>query len=252
MKWIRRIWYQVCEPCRPVRRYTVRYAFSLSFSLVMMALMGAAVLTSGTQSYVRISPSTTTVDAGERFSIDVYAYAYEPVNAVNISLTFPQSKVEVLGVDIGQSVITLWTKDPYVEGNKVVLSGGTYKRGFKGEHLIARINVRAKQAGLAQFTANNVTLLAGDGTGDPVAVSKTGSESINLYVLDETTDLSKIVAELGIEIITDIDGDGDVSLRDVSVFMAAWADRSRVFDFNGDGKMTFRDFSIILADTFLR
>ena len=250
MQWLRTVWYTLCTSCRPVRGRTVRYAFSIP--VLVIALMGAAVFTSQTESYVRMSPSKTTVNAGDRFKIDVYAFAHKPVNAVNISLAFPPNKVEVLGVDIGQSVITIWTQDPYVEGNKVIMRGGTYKRGFKGEHLIATVNVRAKQAGLAQFSAKDVKLLAGDGSGDPVTVGKSGEESVNLFVLDEYTDLDTLTAELGIEIVTDIDGDGDVSLRDVSVFMAAWADRSRIFDFNGDGRMTFRDFSIILADTFLR
>ena len=250
MKWLIKIWKRLIASYHPVRTRTVRYAFSFSFLLA--ALMSAAVLTSGTESYIRISPSTTTVDEGEQFHIDIYAYAHEPVNAVNISLAFPKDKVEILGVDIGQSVITIWTQDPYIKGSRVILSGGTYKRGFKGEHLIATVNVRAKQTGLAQFTTGDVKLLSGDGTGDPVEVDDEGKESANLYVIDEDTDISKITAELGIEIVTDIDGDGNVTLRDVSMFMAAWADRSRVFDFNGDGRMTFRDFSIILADTFLR
>lgn len=250
MKWLANIWSYFCVSCNVRSTRTVRYVFSLP--LFLGVLLSAAAITSDTQSYVRISPSTTTVDAGEQFWIDVYAYAKEPVNAVNISLSFPPEKVEVLGVDIGQSVITLWTEEPYVEDNKVILSGGTYQRGFKGEHLIATINIRAKQAGLAQFSAGDIRLLAGDGTGSPVTVAESSSDRVNLYVIDEDTDVATIAAELGVEIITDIDGDGNVTIRDISVFMSAWADGSRTFDFNGDGRMTFTDFSIILADSFLR
>ena len=55
-----------------------------------------------------------------------------------------------------------------------------------------------------------------------------------------------------IKIISDIDGDGTVTLKDVSIFMAAWRNQDVIFDFNGDGKMTFRDFGIILSDSFFK
>ncbi|MEM9336231.1 MAG: dockerin type I domain-containing protein [Patescibacteria group bacterium] len=234
---------------RPGRSYTVRSAFSISF---VALLLGAAAINSTEQSYVRIAPSTTKIDAGEQFWIDVYAFAHEPVNAVNISLSFPEDKVEILGVDIGQSVITIWTEDPYVDGNKVIMSGGTFQNGFKGEHLIATVNARARNTGLAQFSAGDIKLLAGDGQGTPVSVGSSGTEDINLFVVDESTDVRTIAAEVGLEILTDVDGDGEVGIRDLSVFMSAWLDGSSMFDFNGDGRMTFRDFSIILSDSFFR
>jgi hypothetical protein len=49
---------------------------------------------------------------------------------------------------------------------------------------------------------------------------------------------------------TDIDGNGQINLVDVSAFMGAWTSQNRIFDFNGDGRMTFRDFSILLAAVF--
>ena len=59
-------------------------------------------------------------------------------------------------------------------------------------------------------------------------------------------------AEATISIITDMDGDGKVDLKDISTFMAAWFTKAKTYDFDGDGRMTFRDFSIILADSFTR
>ena len=77
--------------------------------------------------------------------------ALRPVNAVDISVTFSPDQVEILGIDRGQSVITLWTEDPHVEGNAVIMRGGTYAKGFVGEHKIATLKVRAKASGKAMF-----------------------------------------------------------------------------------------------------
>jgi len=167
-------------------------------------------------------------------------------------LSFDRDSVEILEVDRGQSVLTIWTEDPIIESNKVILKGGTFLKGFLGEHEIASIDLRALNTGLSTFEATDVVLLAGDGAGTPVQVSESLDSSVNFYVYDEDTDPDTIAVNVGVKIITDINGDGQVTLSDISAFMAAWSSRDKTYDFNSDGKMTFRDFSIILADFFLK
>ncbi len=227
---------------------TVKTMFSL---LSLALLLGAAAISGSDVSYIRLQTDATTVKAGERFSIDVYAYASVPVNAVDVTLIFERDKVDVLSIDKGQSVLTIWTKDPVVEGDKVLISGGTFRKGFIGEHKIATVKLQAKQAGQSQFSTADVLLLAGDGKGTPVKTAKADDSSLSFYVYDEKTDPSKIAVTVAIDILTDIDGDGKVSLKDVSSFMGAWTKSTHIYDFNGDGKMSFKDFSIILADAFL-
>jgi hypothetical protein len=62
----------------------------------------------------------------------------------------------------------------------------------------------------------------------------------------------KLTGTAEVSIVTDLDGDGEVSLKDISAFMAAWLTRASTFDFNGDGRMTFKDFSILLSDSFFK
>lgn len=232
------------------RTGTVRYMFPAVVSIA--ALLGAAVISSSDASYVRLQASETTIMAGQKFSLDVYAYAHVPVNAVDITLQFDPTVVKVLGIDKGQSVLTLWTHEPTVEDGKVVLSGGTFKNGFIREHKIARINLEALQTGQSSLLASNVVLLAGDGSGTQVATAETTASEVSLYVYDENTSPESIGVNVQVKILTDIDGDGQVSLRDVSSFMSAWGNKADIYDFNNDGRMTFKDFSIILADFFFK
>lgn len=255
---IREILKKIFWPYRRHKSRTVRYAFPLMF--MMAAFLGANVIDSETKSFIEIESSTQSVREGQMFKIHIYASAHTPVNAVDIELTFPTEQVEITGVDTGESVITLWTEEPFVLDNTVVLRGGTFRKGFLGRHLIGTVNARANETGIAYFEVSNSTFLAGDGSGSEVAVTKSGEESTQLYIANADGVLlvpssgsdTGLEAKVTLRIVTDIDGDGDVTLGDVSRFMAAWNLRNEVFDFNGDGKMTFRDFAIILADAFLK
>ncbi len=257
MSVFKKITYFFCPWYNPNKSITVRYAFPMFFTFA--AFLGAVALLSSSKTYVHLESSVQSLHAGESFQIMVYVSASVPVNAVDISLSFPKEQIVVTGIDTGESVITLWTEEPKVENNKVLLSGGTFRRGFVGNHLIATINAKAIETGLAKFNVEDVLLLAGDGTGSKVAVAKTGDEVATLFISkDDGLPTSKQPDAIGIKsvativIITDIDGDGNVSLADISRFMSAWGTQSTIYDFNGDGEMSFRDFGIILADSFSR
>jgi len=206
----------------------------------------AAVSSAGT-SYIKLTSSNQLVKAGENFSVVVLAYATTPVNAVNVAIEFPEDLVEVLGVDRGESVITLWTEDPEVVNGTVTLSGGTYRKGFIGEHRLATINLRAKTTGQASILASKIELLAGDGKGTPVQTNLSFGK-LNLKIIGVVPD--KLDAKAVLAIVTDINSDGKVGLDDISSFMAAWASKNQNYDFNKDGVMTFKDFSILLSEYF--
>lgn len=230
------------------RNGTVRFMFPALISFA--AILGAAAITSEDVSYVRLETSDATIEAGKPFSVDVFAYAHVPVNAVDITLQFDPSSVEVTGVDTGQSVITIWTQEPAIEDEKVILRGGTFRNGFLQEHKIATINLKGRKIGQSLLQATDIMLLAGDGAGSPVAVAEVSGSEVSLYIYDENTSPENIAIAVSVNLITDIDGDGKVTLRDISAFMGSWHSKNKLYDFNGDGRMTFRDFSIILASYF--
>ena len=226
---------------------TVHFAFSLMFLLV--GFLGMAAVVTKDSSYIKITTSANQIEAGSLFSVDVFAYASTPVNAVDIAVTFPNEFVEVLGIDRGESVITLWTKDPYVKNGTVYLEGGTYRKGFIGEHKIATLKLKAKMTGKAEFLVTNAKLLAGDGKGTEVAVSDTLANA-SAYIYDTGTDPKTINATANTILLTDVDDDGTVTFNDISAFMVSWLSGGPRYDFNNDGRMSFNDFSILLAVYF--
>lgn len=238
--------FRILKPHNNEHEYrTVRYAFPL---FVMSAILaGLAAVSSQDASYVSIVTEPHSVTEGEQFYIYVKVNAHVPINAVDLAIEYPESQVKIEGIDTGTSVITLWTEEPYARDGRVYLRGGVFQKGFLGEHTIARIKARATASGVAHVSTENATLIAGDGQGTEVAVSDTSSNETRLYI---TATDGTLEGKATFSIITDLDGDGSVSLADISAFMAAWFTRLKTFDFDRDGRMTFRDFSILLSDSF--
>lgn len=227
---------------------TVKYAFPVVVLATLLASLASVI--SENSSYISITATETAVTRDQEFFIDISVTAHVPVNAVDLVLVYPDDKLSVLGIDTGTSVITLWTEEPYVKDSKIYLRGGTFRKGFIGEHTLAHIKVRAKEAGSTRIFVDKSALVAGDGKGSEVDVSETeGISEVKISVLSSEGVLK---GEAIISIITDTNGDGKVDLGDVSAFMAAWFTKAKTFDFDGDGRMTFKDFSILLADSFFK
>ncbi len=217
--------------------------------LIGAAIMSLAAVMSQDQSYVTIKAVPAEVSQGDQFYIDITATAHTPVNAVDITIEYPESQMKIESIDTGTSVITLWTKEPYARDGSLYFSGGTFRRGFLGEHTIARVRATALQTGTAFVTTDTAHFVAGDGLGTNVPVT-TGTDEARIYIT--ASEDGVLTGEAKVSIVTDIDGDGEVSLKDISSFMAAWFTRGSTFDFNGDGRMTFKDFSILLSDSFFK
>ena len=227
---------------------TIRYAFPIVVIATIFA--GLASIATENNSYVTISSSVTTISRDQEFFIDVSVSAHVPINAIDLAISYSEETLDVLAIDTGTSVITLGTENPYAENGKIYLRGGTFRKGFLGEHEVARIKVRAKEAGEARFFVSGTEFIAGDGLGTPVNAVESEHNELKIAVLGDERGV--ISGEATISLVTDTDGDGDVDLGDISDFMTAWLTRANMYDFNHDGKMTFRDFSILLADSFLR
>ncbi|MFT5831713.1 MAG: hypothetical protein ACI9SY_000081 [Candidatus Paceibacteria bacterium] len=229
---------------------TVKYMFPAMLGTVL--LLGASTISSVDRSYVYLSSDSRTIEVGQILTVEVGVSAHTPINAVDITVVFPPDKVEVFSVDRGQSVLTLWTEDPIIATDYVQLTGGTFRRGFVGQHEIVSIKFRALTTGQYEIRSQDITFVAGDGTGAEIASASNLANKTTLFNFDENTTSKEIEVAIASGITTDLNQDGKVTLQDISAFMGAWNKRNQLFDFNNDGKMSFKDFSIILADFFLQ
>lgn len=226
----------------PKKSQTIRYTFSLLFLLATVTGFATVIMSGGHM--VRLeAPSRVVVD--ETFEIIVYADAKSAVNAINIQVPLPEDQFELLGINRGNSVLTLWTTDPYIEDGIIYLEGGTFRKGFIGEHQIATLLVRSLTAGKDAIRASSAAFYAGDGSGIEYQVHSLGSVDFVSYVSSEETSDEAHYTKLA-----DLNNDNKITLIDISVFMSAWNNRERLIDFDNDGKMTFTDFSILLSIYF--
>lgn len=226
---------------------TVRYAFPILVLTALLAGSSSGLFETG--SYVSIISSSATVKESEHFTLTIKANAQTPVNAIDITIDYPSEKMRIDSVDVGTSVISFWAEEPYAKNGHIYLRGGMYKRGFMGEHTIATVRATALTSGMTQISTKETTFIAGDGMGTEVHLTKTGKEDTQIIIIPADGSLA---GKASITILTDLDGDGKVDLRDISAFMGAWFTRKSTFDFDGDGRMTFKDFSILLSDSFLK
>lgn len=255
IKTLQRILYWFCSPLRPHRSRTVRYAYPLL--AVSLTVMGAAALLSGDDSYIALELEDERVSKGEVVAIDIYAHTPTAVNAIDFTFHYPEGNMSIFSIDTGESVITLWTEQPTATDGEIRFQGGTYRRGFTGEHLIATVKARAEVAGVMEFNIDGARLLSGDGEANQVPVSEqTDKTSKTVYVVDgavaDGEDGAALSGDVSVRIATDVNNDGKVDMSDVSAFMSAWGTTDPTFDFNNDGFVSFTDFGIILADSFFK
>jgi len=87
-------------------------------------------------------PQNSLVGRGETFFVEVRLDTEgEDINAVEANLVFPQTYLEVVTLDRGGSILTLWPREPAFSNTEGTLSfsGGT-QTGFSGhDGLVGRI-----------------------------------------------------------------------------------------------------------------
>lgn len=123
-----------------------------------------------------VGPSTGTFTVGSSFNISVFLNTEgQSINALEISLIFPQDKLQVVSPSAGQSIISVWTAQPRFNNQtgRIDLQGGIPGGINVSNGLITQITFRVKSVGTAtlKFLDNSKTLL-NDGKGTDVLEQK--------------------------------------------------------------------------------
>lgn len=226
----------------------------------LLASTTASLYTAPTTLFLAPLEEGMEFEVGSTVHLDVYIHSNTPINVVGATITFPNKKVEVLGISKEKSFLSLWTEDTTIreQEGEIRFSGGTTE---KGGHIdtgtLLTLSLRIKEPGAIEIgfkdievygTENLGTLLENEArTLSYVGVEKhiaatTGGAAITPDAAADDT------PEEGPRPSADINRDGNVNLIDVSIFafkmLGVYNPR---IDLDRNGSLGISDLSILFS-----
>ncbi len=143
--------------------YFLVVIFSISFLAIPLVSQSATLY---------FQPQAQTVYQGDSFIIEIRINTEgEEINVLEASLTFPPDLSEIVDFNKGNSILTLWPKEPQTQRGEINFLGGT-SEGFNGDGLITKIIFLGKEIGQAKINfKEDSKVLLNDGMGTPAKVS---------------------------------------------------------------------------------
>ena len=121
---------------------------------------------------ISLSPSAGTFETDSTFDVSVFLNTEgETVNAIEISLSFPADKLQLVSPSAGQSIIGIWTAPPNFDNQngRISLKGGIPGGINADKGLITKFTFRAKSVGASTIRfLDNSRVLLHDGKGTDV------------------------------------------------------------------------------------
>lgn len=204
---------------------------------------------------ISLEPANTAVNIQESFSITIKAHSKQPVNAFDVTLSYPTDTLLLATTSIENSIIDLWVKKPQIQhasGTVRLIGGVTATGGWRGDGELVVLTFEALRVGAPTLQISAVSVLAHDGAGSNTnATVKTADVIIQTLTAQQAPPTQKNVTYLVRRETappTDINNDGKVTVRDLSIFMSdlkkPYEPRS---DFDQDGIVSIKDLSIIFS-----
>jgi len=143
--------------------------FALCFVLFSLPPVGEAAI-------LYLSPQSQTVYQGESFLVDLRIDTEgEEINAVETNLIFPPYLLEAIDYIKGNSILTLWAKEPKIQKGEINSIGGI-PQGLKGDGLILKISFLGKEIGKEDIVfKEDSKVLLNDGKGTPARLTFRGA-----------------------------------------------------------------------------
>lgn len=205
---------------------------------------------------VALLSSTNIVTEDDVFTVTVSVTAPEPVNVFDGLITFDPAKLQVDSISYNTSLADLWAEEPWYQngaGTVGFIGGTTRTGGFTGTETLLTINFRATESGATAIALSEINILYHDGYGTDAPVAEpldlvvtvrdpALTRTITTNTVPKTSDLVILPPDRS----TDLNGDGEQTFVDVSIFMFNIAGNNPRYDFNNDGQVNTKDLSIIL------
>ena len=134
-------------------------------------------------------PQSQIIHRGETFLVEVRLDAEgEEINAIEGNINLPLDLLEFVDFSKGESILSLWPKEPIISDNSLSFIGGA-PGGFKGEERIGRIILKGKMEGKGEinFKEDSKVLL-----NDPLGTSaKLSTFGANFTILAEKLEIPR-------------------------------------------------------------
>ena len=111
-----------------------------------------------------LMPQFQTVYQDDSFIVEVWIDSEgEEINAVDVGLTFPADLLEANDFSKGNSILTIWAREPKIQNTEISFLGGV-PEGFDGKGLLAKISFLGKETEKSRISfKENSKVLLNDG-----------------------------------------------------------------------------------------
>ncbi|MFA5134214.1 MAG: cohesin domain-containing protein [Patescibacteria group bacterium] len=151
----------------------LRHTIFLSVSVLLGAVLFGQ---SADAAVISFDPSGGELSLNEEFLVTLHLNSeQEVINAVDITLTYPASALEVIDVSRGGSFLTLWVEDPVVDdtAGTITFAGGIPNGSLVADGVIATVIFRSNAPGGVEIGVDTeaTKVLLNDGRGTQAALS---------------------------------------------------------------------------------
>lgn len=202
-----------------------------------------------------LDTTTPVVTINEPVAVAVNVRSDAPTNVFSGIVKFDPAYLTVSSIDYNTSIADIWAVEPWFSqgAGTVSYAGGTTKvGGYTGTDTLLSITFEPVQTGETNISIEDVTILRHDGLGTEVTETTPLDLlfTIEPAILESETVFNNPIAGPKLQILntspdTDLNGDGKQSTADLSIFMLHLTTQNLRSDFDGNGVVSLRDLSIL-------
>ena len=220
-----------------------------------MSFVGVLINPTSTVVDMRIEPTQGLVGIDENFSIDLVVESNIEVNVFAGDIYFNAEVLRVVSIDYNTSIANLWAKKPwYSNGDGIInFAGGTTNPGgFTGTGSLLKITFQTIAPGKGSINIDNARILIHDGLGTDATIEEPIDSIFTVAEPNKTQEILFVSGTKSNYLVmenppqTDLNKDGQQSMKDISIFMVHLASQNDSSDFNNDGSVNISDLSILM------
>ena len=157
----------------------MRYIFIIFFSSLIIWGFAQTTLAA----VISLSSDFATLHVGDTVAIKVKVNTeHEILNAIESTVTFPNSLLQYISSDDSDSVLNMWIQKPtIIDGSKIHFAGVTPGGFVEADAPIVTLLFKVIGTGQANIELSETSLLKNDGAGTP---AKTTQQSLHISVVD--------------------------------------------------------------------